>query len=123
MSAQTPPVGFRVRFYALFLTSFPGAWTGVTGEAQRNPFPQDVRFLILFEQDGLRCLAHWPATELLIASNFQSVEAPMTAKYPEAFIEQALVKVYARGDRSVKYHKCSTGRYDHQSGCRKNSAE
>ena len=26
----------------------------------------------------------------------------MTAKYPEAFIEQALVKVYSRGDRSVK---------------------
>ncbi len=26
----------------------------------------------------------------------------MTAKYPEAFIEQALVKVYSRGDRSIK---------------------
>ena len=26
----------------------------------------------------------------------------MTAKYPEAFIEQALVKVYSRGNRSVK---------------------
>ena len=26
----------------------------------------------------------------------------MTAKYPEAFIEQALVKVYSRGHRSVK---------------------
>jgi len=26
----------------------------------------------------------------------------MTAKYPEAFIEQALVKVYSRGSRSVK---------------------
>ena len=26
----------------------------------------------------------------------------MKAKYPEAFIEQALVKVYSRGDRSIK---------------------
>ena len=26
----------------------------------------------------------------------------MTIKYPEAFIEQALVKVYSRGDRSIK---------------------
>ena len=26
----------------------------------------------------------------------------MSSKYPEAFIEQALVKVYSRGDRSVK---------------------
>ena len=26
----------------------------------------------------------------------------MTAKYPEAFIEQALVKVYSRGSRSIK---------------------
>ena len=26
----------------------------------------------------------------------------MTAKYPEAFIEQALVKVYSRGHRSIK---------------------
>ncbi len=26
----------------------------------------------------------------------------MTAKYPEAFIEQALVKVYSRGDRTIK---------------------
>jgi transposase-like protein len=26
----------------------------------------------------------------------------MTAKYPEAFIEQALVKAYSRGDRSIK---------------------
>ena len=26
----------------------------------------------------------------------------MTTKYPEAFIEQALVKVFSRGDRTIK---------------------
>ena len=36
-----------------------------------------------------------PAAELVIASNFPFIEAAMTAKYPEAFIEQALVKVIA----------------------------
>jgi transposase-like protein len=30
------------------------------------------------------------------------IEAAMTAKHSEAFIEQALVKVFSRGDRSVK---------------------
>jgi len=31
-----------------------------------------------------------------------NLEATMTAKHSEAFIEQALVKVYSRGERSVK---------------------
>jgi transposase-like protein len=31
-----------------------------------------------------------------------NLEAAMTAKHSEAFIEQALVKVYSRGERSVK---------------------
>ena len=34
--------------------------------------------------------------------NCFNLEAAMTAKHSEAFIEQALVKVYSRGARSVK---------------------
>lgn len=47
----------------------PGA--GVTGGAKRNPFPQDVRFGFLFEQDA--GATDGVAAELVVASKFQGV--------------------------------------------------
>jgi transposase-like protein len=56
----------------------------------------------LFEQEARRRRRHGAAAELVVASTFQSIEAIMTARHTEAFIEQALVKVYSRGDRTIQ---------------------
>ena len=56
----------------------------------------------LFAQEGRQRRAHGAATQLVVASSFQFIEAAMTAKHSEAFIEQALVKAYSRGARTVK---------------------
>ena len=58
--------------------------------------------VFLFEPEGRRRSAYDPATELDVASPFQFLEAAMTTKHSEAFIEQALVKAYSRGKRTIK---------------------
>ena len=54
----------------------------------------------MFEQDA--GAADGVAAELVVASKFQFIEAAMTTKHSEAFIEQALIKAFSRGGRTIK---------------------
>ena len=51
-----------------------------------------------------------PGVRLVVTSkiNFIEVEATMKAKYSEAFIEQALVKIYSRGGKARRWARASS---------------